>query len=46
MDDPENPEEIRFTDPLGAQYTYYVTKLTIDSLIIEENFGINLYLAQ
>jgi hypothetical protein len=46
MDDPENPEKFFFTDPLGAQYVYFVRKLTTDSLIIEEQFGVNLYIAK
>ena len=46
MDDPEAPIGFFFIDGLGAQFRIEVHKLTADSLIIMERYGLNLYKAQ
>ncbi|MFC2125681.1 hypothetical protein ACFLU5_12805 [Bacteroidota bacterium] len=44
LDDPELAIEMVFTDGLGRQYSYGLKKLTVDTLIIEENIGTSLYI--
>ena len=46
LDDPELAVEMIFTDGLGNQYSYGLTKLTADTLILYESIGKSLYIPE